>query len=269
MAIDQTSAAPPTGEVQTPAIENEFPTYRAISSAAVLSLIFGLGSVFCFADLWFLLLSAFGVGLGILAMRKIRQFPEVLTGAGLARVGIGVSLLFGLSALTQVLTQEITINIDAGQFARTFVGVLKDEPVSVSLWYQQPPVYRKTKSPDEIVDELKATKTPNGDPYQQRAEPLVRIKDRLKTAGEQISYTQIESKAIDGLTVYANALLKLEGPGTAEHPEQKEEYALIELVRSPDADRLDWVVKEVLFPYTPKSAVATIEKKGVDDGHGH
>lgn len=269
MAIDQTPTAVSAEAVQTPAIENEFPTYRAISSAAVLSLICGLGSVFCFADLWFLLLVAVAVILGIFAMRKIRQFPEVLTGTGLARVGIGVSLLFGLSALTQMLTQEITINIDAGQFARTYVGILKDDPLSVAIWYQQPAAYRKTKSPDELVDELKASKSPNGDPFQQRSEPVARIKDRLKTSGEMLTYSQIETKAVDGLTVYANALLKLEGPGNAEHPEQKEEFALVQLVRSPEADRLDWVVKEIVFPYTPRSAVATVEKKAADDGHGH
>ena len=35
---------------------------------------------------------------GILALRKIRQLPEVLTGTTLARVGIGLGLLFGLTA---------------------------------------------------------------------------------------------------------------------------------------------------------------------------
>ena len=158
MAIDQTpspSASPPESSA-IPAIDNEFPTYRAISSMAVLSLIFGLASVFCYAHLVFLLLSAGAVILGWVALRKIRQFPDVLTGAGLARVGIGIGLLFGLTSLTRVLTEEFTIKLDAGQFAKFYIGVIKDEDESIALWYQQSPAYRKEKKePQLMVEEMK------------------------------------------------------------------------------------------------------------------
>ena len=268
MAIDQTPSTSPPDSSTLPAIENEFPAYRAISSTAVLSLIFGLASVFCFAHLWFLLLVAAAVGLGIYSIRQVRRLPDVLTGTGLATAGIGIGLLFGLCAVAQVVTQEVTINIDAGQFARSYIDVIKDEPISVALWYQQSPAFRNTKNPDEIVEELKKARSPaSGDPYKDKADPIQRIKDRLKLKGEAIQYSQIESKAVDGLTTYANALLKLEGPGTPEHPE-KEEYALIQLVRAADSDRLEWTVQEVKYPYTPRSAVAVVQKKD-DDGHGH
>jgi hypothetical protein len=267
VAIDQTpspSTLPPDSKA-IPAIDNEFPTYRAISSTAVLSLVFALGSVFSYASLWFLLLSAGAVVLGLMSIRKIRQLPEVLTGAGLARVGIGIGLLFGLTAVTRVVTEDVTVNIDASKFAKFYLGVVRDKPVSMALWYQQSPAYRKEKKPDELVEELKKNRSPQaGDAYQASAEPILAIKGRLDGGkGGEISYSHIESKAIDGLTTYANALIKLDLKGTKEHPET-EAYALFQMVKGTE----DWVVKEVRFPYTPKSAIAVPEKKD-DDGHGH
>ena len=47
LILDQSAEAPP-------AIENEIPTYRAISSRAVFSLICGVLASFCFANLFFL-----------------------------------------------------------------------------------------------------------------------------------------------------------------------------------------------------------------------
>ncbi len=115
------------------------------------------------------------------------------------------------------------------------------------------------------MDELKKTKSQlGGDQYQSVAKPIQDLKERFEDGkGGDIAYDRIESKAIDGLTIYANALLKLDLKGTKEHPET-ELYALLRLVKGSD----DWIVKEVMFPYTPKSAIATVEHKA-DDGHGH
>ncbi len=266
MAIDQPPSTSPPDSMATPAIDNEFPTYRAISSTAVLSTVFGLASVFSFADLWFLLLAAGAVILGLYSLRKIRQLPDVLTGAGLARVGIGIGLLFGLSALTQVVTENISINLDAGEFAKFYVRCPQGKAGEHRALVSANAAYRKENSPDQLVEDLKKSRSQarSGDSYQQAAKPIVAIKERLDGGnGGEISYSGIESKAIDGLTIYANALVKLDLKGTKEHPE-KEAYALIQLVKGPE----DWVVREVLFPYTPKSAIAVVEKKD-DDGHGH
>jgi hypothetical protein len=268
VAIDQTSLKSLPDSTAEAAIENEFPTYRAISSTAVLSLFFGVAAVFCYADLWFLLSVAAAVILGLFSLKKIRRFPEVLTGAGLARLGIGIGLLFGLTSVTRVLSQDLLINLDAGQFAKTYIEVIKNEPVSVALWYQQPPAYRKAKNPDDLVEELKKGRSPAAaDAYEEKAQPIVGIKDRLKGKNGKIQYDSIETRAIDGLTTYANALIKVEGPGTTEHPET-EMFALLQMVKGANAGRSEWVVSEVKFPYTPKSAVATVQKKD-DDGHGH
>ena len=54
--------------------------------------------------------------------------------------------------MTHVVASDVLINIDASRFARKYVEVIKDQPVSAALWYQQPPDYRKTKKPDEIAE---------------------------------------------------------------------------------------------------------------------
>jgi hypothetical protein len=266
VAIDQTSSTSSPDSVPMPAIENEFPTYRAISSMAILSLVLGIASVFCFASLWFLTLVAGSVLVGMVAIRKIRQLPEVLTGAAYARVGIGLGLLFGLCAVTQVVSQEVMINLDAGRFARFYIKVIKDEPVSMALWFQQRPEYRKTKSPDEIAEELRKTKNPmSPDLFGEKTLAFMQIKDRLRQQGEEIRYVKIESKAVDGLTVHAFALFELAGPGSKEYPEKQ--FGLVQMLKGPGAGPDDWTVQEVRFPYTPASAVATVQK--ADDGHGH
>ena len=265
MAIDQTPLTSPADSMAKPAIDNEFPTYRAISSTAVLSLVFGVGSVFCYADLWFLLMVAAAVALGWYSIRKIRELPEVLTGSGLAKVGIGIACLFGITSVTRIVTEGISIKMDAGKFAKKYMETIKNEPVKVAIWYQQPPAYRNEKDPDAMVDEMKKSKSPtSGDVYQTSAQPILAIKERLEGGKGEMSYEGIESKVVDGLTTYANALVKLDvKQPTKEHPET-ELHALFQMVKGSE----DWIVKTITFPYTPKSAVATVEKPH-DDGHGH
>lgn len=268
MAIDPNPSPPSPAPTAAVAIDNEFPSYRAISPGAVLSLVLGLGSVFCFTSLWFLLVVAASIAIGLLAIRKIRRLPEVLTGANFARVGIAVSLFFGLSAATHALTSDLLVKLDAGKFARQYIEILKAQPTNVALFYEQPADYRKNKKPDEVAEEFKKNKNPaTANMYDEKVALIARIKERLKGQGEQVRYGGIESLAVDGLTLYANALIEFDGPGGKENPE-KEQFALVELVKVSSAGPNDWMVKEVHFPYTPASKVATVQK-GHDDGHGH
>jgi len=268
VAIDQNPAPTPALSTDVPIIENELPAYRAISTAAVLSLVTGVGSVFCYADLWFLLLAAAAVLLGLSALKSIRRYPDVLTGSAIAKVGIGIALLFAATAITRLASTDVYLRIDAGRFAKFYATVIKDEPVSVALFYSQPPLYRKEKTPDDMIEEMKKARSPAApDAYEEKAAPIVLMKKRLAGNGEAIRYDSIETRLIDGLTTYANALLILEGPGSAEFPE-KEQHALISMVKGSDGGKLDWVVSDVKFPYKPKSAPLTVQKKD-DDGHGH
>ncbi|WP_435006398.1 hypothetical protein P12x_003970 [Tundrisphaera lichenicola] len=268
MATDQSTTTGTKDPAETEVIENELPAYRAISAGSIVSVVLGVGSVFCFTDLWFLIVAAAGVLVGLLSIRKIRRFPEILTGSNYAKVGIGLSLVFALSSVTHEVASKFLIDHDASRFARQFTDVIKDQPVNMVLWYQQPVEYRKTKTPDEIAEEVKQTKNPmTADPYREKIASVTRIKQRLSGQGEQIRFAKIESKAVDGLTVYANALFELDGPGSPDFPE-KEQFFLVEMMKNPGAQANDWIVREIRYPYKPASSFVNIVKP-VDDGHGH
>src|SRR5579875_3187357 len=68
------------------AIENEIPTYRAISNRAVFSVICGVLASFSFADLIFLVFAVLAVVLGVTANLAIKRKPDLLTGTRLANI---------------------------------------------------------------------------------------------------------------------------------------------------------------------------------------
>ncbi len=72
--------------------------YRAVSSAAVVSVVFGIASILAFLDWMLLLFPSVGLIAGLMAGRKIRQYPEELSGSGLARTGTLLSLLAIIAA---------------------------------------------------------------------------------------------------------------------------------------------------------------------------
>jgi hypothetical protein len=65
--------------------------YRALSTAAVTALVFGLLSLAAFLDYWLVVLPAVGVVWGLIALRQIRARPGELTGKGLAMCGMAMS----------------------------------------------------------------------------------------------------------------------------------------------------------------------------------
>jgi len=267
VASDSKSAPRSINDLDTSVIENEIPAYRAVSAGAVTSLVLGLASVFCFTSLWFLTLVAASILFGWNALRTIRRLPDILTGTGLAKAGIGFGLIFGLTSVTQIVVQDVMLNYEAGEFAKMYVNVLKSEPLPLAAWYLQPPDYRKDKSPDEVVDEMKKTKNPSTpDAFGSQTKEIQAIKERLKEANQEIHFSKIESKLVDGLTQYANALVDLDGPGTKANPE-KEQFALIDMIKTPGGGRLDWRIRSIRYPYEPATAGVQAERK--DDGHGH
>ncbi len=82
--------------------------YRAVSSAAVVSLVFGIASVLAFLDGMLLFFPAVGLIAGLMASRKIRQYPEEFSGGGLARTGMLLSLLAIVAAPSWLWYSMIT-----------------------------------------------------------------------------------------------------------------------------------------------------------------
>lgn len=264
MAIDS-QTQPQIGSPGDPGssiIENEIPAYRAISARAVTSMVLGLASVFCFTSLWFLLVTAASVWFGWAALRAIKRMPDVLTGANLAKTGIGLGLVFGLSAVTRTVVENAMITYDAGQFAKKYVEVLKTGTPGEAVWYKQSPEFREEKTVEQAEAELKKTKNPTiPDVYAQETGPIVAIQELLKQPKSEIHYSAIESSLVDGLTHYANALIDIDTP-------EGEKFALLELVKTPTGKFGDWRIREIIYPYRKASAQAQSDKKP-DDGHGH
>jgi hypothetical protein len=76
-----------------PGQEEHYRPYRAICGLAVASLIFGAASILTMADWALGVIPLVGVVLGLLALRRIRHYPDTLMGITAARMGILLSVL--------------------------------------------------------------------------------------------------------------------------------------------------------------------------------
>ena len=156
MAIDQRTSTAAAGTAPAgPAIENEIPTYRAISRQAIFSVACGALSVCSFAHPAFYLFSVLAVGLGILAQRAIRRYPDMLTGAGLANAGITLGLVFGLISGTVSTVQYFVRKRQAEEFARKYAEVLKSPNEGDVLWYGTHPDLRKEKTGAQLCKSMR------------------------------------------------------------------------------------------------------------------
>lgn len=261
--------APP----QASAIENELPTYRAISNRAVFSLICGVIASFSFADLTFLIFAALAVILGVLANRAIARTPDVLTGTRLANAGIALGLIFGLTVITYTAVQTFVLKREASRFARDYARILSEGSVGDLLLYREPPEMRKdhtSASKQKEYDEMKSRERMMMD---QRLGPLFNLNRALKSQGARLKFQGIEGQGVDdsinsGVYYYATALYDVEGatlPGTKE-PQNL--HALAIFKGRVKGRHYEWWVDDIRFPYQLQSYQGEI-KKPADDGHGH
>ncbi len=126
MAFDQkTSTIGIESGVPGSVIENELPTYRAISNLAIFSVVCGLLAIFCWAHYLFYLAAVLAVVLGMLAHRAIRRFPDMLTGHGLANAGIALGLIFGLGSGTFSTVQYFVRTRLAETFAKHYAETVQ------------------------------------------------------------------------------------------------------------------------------------------------
>jgi hypothetical protein len=253
-------------------IENELPAYRAISRAAVFSVLFGVMAVFSFAHPFFYVFAVLSLALGIWANVTIKRFPDMLTGRGLANAGIALGLVFGLTSATITSVQSFVRTRDAEKFARKFAEILKEPTHANALWYSFNPVLRKTKTPTEALQEYEGAKGKERIAVDQKMQGLMKLRGRLKNSKEQdLHFVDIERVGEDDtrggdLYLFALSLYEVHGPATKQFPE-KEQYALAILKGKPKGRQYDWWVDELYFPYIPRSYLAP--DKPADDGHGH
>jgi hypothetical protein len=247
-----------------PVIENELPSYRAISGGAVASLLLGLASVLSFADRWFIIVGIAAIVIGLLAVRRINRYDDVLTGRGLAQAGIALGLVFSLSSVTIGAVQYWKLKQSAAQFGRMYAKVLQSGTMADIAWHRFDPATRKGKDPEGLLNEMVRN---SSDPTTIDAYlgGLRAIQTRLSRPGQRVRFVEIEASGYERLSPYAFALFEINGPG--EDGQEKREHVMIELKSNPDTPGLNWYITEAIYPYTRKSHA--LKAAPVDDGHGH
>jgi hypothetical protein len=258
-----TAEAPPA----TSPIENELPTYRAISTRAVFSVICGILASFSFASLSFLAFAVLAIVLGVMANLAIKRAPDVLTGRRLANVGIAMGLIFGLTVLTYSGVQTFVVRRAASTFAQEYAGVLKRANWGEYLLYRDMPEQR-TKTAAEKETEYNNIKSREKFMMEQRMSSLVGLKKALTPPDSQIHFVDVETTGIDeslvgGIYYFATALYEVESPVN----KGAREFALAVFKSKPKGRHFDWWVEETVYPYKPKSF--QVKEKPIDDGHGH
>jgi hypothetical protein len=263
--IEQSITAGPAGAVPVSAIENEIPTYRAISPEAVFSVILGSLAILSFAHWIFLTCAVAAVVMGIVADRKIVRQSDVLTGRGLAQAGIALGLSFGLAMVTIASVQNWILVRQASTFAKTYEGVLNKGSIEDAVWFGQNPLYRTGKSPQEVMTEMKKSRA-GGSMFDLEHASLIRLRALLNEGGADIHFAKIEQHGKEGLNPYAAALYELHREGSKPIPDE-ERFAMVVLKGMTQKGRLEWWVEKIGFPYQPDSFKPAV--KPADDGHGH
>lgn len=264
MATDP-DAAPATDSTRwaSSAIENELPTYRAISGWAVATLVLGVVSIVSFANLYFLAASVAAIVAGVVATRSIRAYPDLLTGRGLANLGVTLGLICGLGATTLATVQWFLIGKQTRDFAAVFAEKLAEPSPAELYWLQTPPGSRADSTPQDVLKEVEEANAAQ-DPMQMDPRLAVtgNLHDRVSgTEGQEVHVEAIERRGFEGTTPFAMVRIHLEGPEAGKFP--AEEYALLRIKGTIDNPR-EWWVDEVIYPYEPEAVTSFVES-----AHGH
>ncbi|MDR2440624.1 MAG: hypothetical protein LBE12_14780 [Planctomycetaceae bacterium] len=81
-------------------LPDDTPDYRTLTAESVGSVILGCLSVLTFISLIFIIFPLLGILLGILAIRKILQASEELSGLGISTAGVILSLIFLIAGIS-------------------------------------------------------------------------------------------------------------------------------------------------------------------------
>jgi len=100
--------------------------YRALSTSAVASLIVGLLSCLAILDWMLVAVPLVGIGLSLFALVKVRRNADEVTGQGLARAGLALSLMFAVLGPAR-LTHEYLTEVPAG-YERVSYADLQPDP---------------------------------------------------------------------------------------------------------------------------------------------
>ncbi len=253
------------------AIENEIPTYRAISNRAVFSVICGVLASFSFANPIFLIFAILAVVLGVMANAAIKSKPDLLTGTRMANAGIALGLIFGLTVATYSTVHSFMLRRDASGFAQRYAQALQEGSLGDVFLFRDPPEVREKTTAQDKEKEYEAIKPRDKMMVDQKMGPLFLLRKELGTSGAHLHFVGIESQGLDEnrsgqIYYFATALYEVER-SAAKGGSAQPQYALALFKGQPRGRHYGWWVEDVIFPYKPKSYQAPV--KPVDDGHGH
>lgn len=270
MAIEQ-ETSPATTELSAirPVIENEIPTYRAVSTRAIFALLCGFMAIFSFAHPFFYLFAILAVFLGVTADRAIQRHPDMLTGQTLARAGVLLGLVFGLSIATFTNIQSFLIRRQASAFATRYAESLKSAPLADLYWLGLPPAARAQMTAQENWTRLQSSEKQELAMSEMKNAPLKALTTRLKSSADQkISFLRIENQTEDSdMLPVALAVFEIDGPAAESHESHEFALAVMKGMIPEGSKAYEWWIEDLRYPYMPSTYV--IPDKPVDDGHGH
>ena len=179
-------------------IENELPTYRAISSRAIFSVVFGALAIFCFAHPVFYGAAILAVVLGFFAHRAIRRYPDMLTGQPLANVGIALGLIFGLGCGTYTTVQSVVRTRMAETFAHQYEKTLNAHSLADMLFFNLHPDSRKDQTGEKLLAQFESSKPKDKMMMEQKYGSMIALNKRLQASkDEHAEFVRIESVGVD------------------------------------------------------------------------
>jgi len=275
-------------------IENEIPTYRAISPMAVTSAFLGLVSALCFVAVYWVVAAILAVVSGVVAERKIRRNPDILTGRSFAQAGIAMGIIFSITSIGLVQWQNYWLRTDANRFAIKFVDTLNASKAKHSdlssdvLWYMIPPHLRRGIAPGDARS--KVVEQAHNSAKVRYLEEAMQAMIGHAGEGRKIEFAEVESAVYIDMDGWASLLLKVGSgqnkskavaPKAHDHHEGDDhdhaydpvagnpDYALVVIRGEPNETKNRWMVDQFKYPYNPKSYKHAPPKKADDDGHGH
>ncbi len=105
--------------------ETAVSTYRSISLAAVLALVFGCASALALIHPFLWVIPAVAVVIAIVALRGIAREGANLTGRGLAITGLVLALFFGSWAPTRIVTRQSHLYRQARPYADQWLELMR------------------------------------------------------------------------------------------------------------------------------------------------
>lgn len=105
--------------------ETAVTTYRSISLAAVLALVFGCASALALIHPFLWVIPAVAVVIAIVALRGIAREGANLTGRGLALTGMVLALFFGTWAPTRIITRQAHLYRQARPYADQWLELMR------------------------------------------------------------------------------------------------------------------------------------------------